>query len=150
MTGSTPSGISRAEADEKTTQNDRDYSFRCNQYGPHEHLARRQPGEVVQAQSCQSESGLFRDPDAVRSSPLRNQEATQPDARREKKIPKAGSLPVVTKMLHPAGQERGAHMSKVAGNTKHSVADNQERRHEQADHWTGDVPRPWGGEESWH
>ncbi len=69
MTGSTPSGISCAEADEKTAQNDRDYSSRCKQHGPHKHLARRQPGEVVNAQSGQSDSGLFRDLYAVRSSP---------------------------------------------------------------------------------
>jgi hypothetical protein len=34
-------------------------------------------------------------------------------------------ISVVTKMLYAAGQERGAHMSKAAGNTKQSVADNQ-------------------------
>ena len=104
MTGSTPSGISCAEADEKTAQNDRDYSFRCKQHGPREYLARRQPGEVVNAQSCQSESGLFRDLDAVRSSPLRSQEAAHPGSRQENKIPKAGSLPVVTKMLNRPGR----------------------------------------------
>src|SRR5579864_2520221 len=122
MTGSAPSGIGRAEADEKTTQNDRYESFGREQYWPGEQLARGQPGDVVKPQIRQSEPGLFGNRDVVGSSPLRSQDATDPDARHEKKIPKAGSLPVVTKMLNPAGQERrahGAHMSKVGGNTKH-------------------------------
>src|SRR5437870_11352242 len=106
MTGSTPSGISGAEADEKTAQNDRDESLRCKQRGPHEHLARREPGEVVNTESRQREPGLFGDLDVVRSSPLRNQEAAHPGSRHENQIPKAGSLPVVTKILNLAGHER--------------------------------------------
>jgi hypothetical protein len=54
------------------------------------------------------------------------------------------------KMFNPAGQELRTQMSQAAGNTKHPVADDQERRHEQADHRTGDVPRPWGAEDSCH
>src|SRR6185369_7444108 len=98
MTGSAPSGVGRPEADEKATQDDRDKSFERKQRGPREYLARREAGEVVNAQIRQSESGLFRDMDVVRFPPLRSEPATQSNTRHEKKIPKTGSPPVVTKI----------------------------------------------------
>jgi len=130
MAGSATSSISRTEADQKATQDDGDKSFERQQRGPREHLARGKPGEVVNAQFRQGESGLIRDRDVLRSAPVRNEEAAHQNAGHEKKIPKAGSLPVVTKMVKPAGKNGRTQMPQAAGNAKHPVAQNQERRRE--------------------
>src|ERR1035438_10907304 len=95
MPGCAASSISRAEAYQKTTQNDRGKSLEREQFGPREHLARRKPGEVVNAQSRQGEPGLFRNRDVLRSSPMRSQEAAHQNAGHEKKVPKAGSFPEI-------------------------------------------------------
>jgi hypothetical protein len=50
MTGRAATGIRRAEADEQAAHNDTDESFERAQRGPSENLARRKPGEVVNAQ----------------------------------------------------------------------------------------------------
>src|ERR1022692_3821485 len=148
MPGSAASGISRAEAYQKTTQNDRGKSLEREQCGPREHLARRKPGEVVNAQSRQGESGLFRNRDVLRSSPMRSQEAAHQNAGHEKKVPKAGSFPVVTKIIKLAGKDDGTQIPQAAGNAEHLVAQDQERGHEQPDRRTGYVPGPRGRCES--
>jgi len=147
MTRGASSGIRAAEADQETTQYDGDKSFECQQRRPREQLARRKAGEVVNSKGPQSESGLLRDLDVVGSSPFPCHEAAHRGTRHEEKIPKADLSPVVTKMLSIAGQNRRAYranMSQVAGNTKHTVAENQEGRYEQSDQRTGDVPWPRG------
>src|ERR1019366_7979298 len=114
MPGCAASSISRAEAYQKTTQNDRGKSLEREQCGPREHLARRKPGEVVSAQSRQGEPGLFRNRDVLRSSPMRSQEAAHQNAGHEKKVPKAGSFLVVTKIIKLAGKDDGTQIPQAS------------------------------------
>src|SRR5208282_4565806 len=59
VTGSATSGVRRAESREKTTDNDRHKSFQRGQCRPREQLARCEPGEIVDAEFHQGDSGRF-------------------------------------------------------------------------------------------
>lgn len=121
MTGSATSGIGGPEPDQYSAQDHRDKSFECEQRRPREYFARRQSGEIVDAQFRQRDPGLLRDCDVLRTSPVRSEEASHQDADDEKEIPKAGSLPVVTKVIKLAGQDSRTQMPQATRHSKHLV-----------------------------
>src|SRR5690606_29127510 len=61
----------------------------------------------------------------------------------EQEIPQADAAPIILKERDALRQQCGAEVSEVRRHGELLSAKDQERRHDESDERTGDIPRPW-------
>jgi len=113
-----------------------------------EQFARCQSGKIMNSELSQINLGRFRNRNVWRSTILRGHESAREDSKNKQQVPETNLLPIVSEVLNLPGKHCRTCVTQTAGNTEHSISDDEQRGNKKPNHRAGHVPWPRTGNQN--
>ena len=137
-----PTSVGRSEPDEKSATDHQNGAAHGQQARPAEEIGRHQSAEITHTSRRKSRSRARRNCRIGEAKQSRGDQGPGEDANEKRQVPQARVPPVVSEEFDATRGDGGTQMTKIARNTELPISEHEQRRNEEADERSGDVPRP--------